>query len=123
LSIHLVARDVLYDIGTGRLDLASALNTSTFEFWFKVIHGQRGSEERCLAVERADARVRDVLKRFGVTQKDWPIDVFPAPAQCWGNWTLETIENWEKWCGNGRMTLERFGVRSGTTLRVGISDR
>lgn len=115
-SIHIVAPEVLHDLGSGRLDIAACLNPDRFEFWLKIIQAP-GEEERYLCAEAASMSVHELLERFGVTHDDWRIDLFPAPAMMWDNWTLATLHDCESYCGE-RLTLERFGIRHGTTLRV-----
>lgn len=115
-SIYIVASEVLYDLGGGRLDIAACLNPDRFEFWLKIVQAS-GKEERYLCVEAASMSVHELFERFGVTHDDWRIDLFPAPAMMWDNWTLATLRHCESYLGE-TLSLERIGVRHGTTLRV-----
>ena len=115
-SIYIVASEVLYDLGSGRLDIAACLNPEQFEFWLKIVQAS-GEEERYLCVETASLSVQELFARFGVTHDDWRIDLFPAPAMMWANWTLATLCHCQSYLGE-KLSLERFGVRHGTTLRV-----
>ena len=117
LSIYVTARDVLYDLDSGRLDLTRSLTPDVFEFWVEI--DKRDAEpERYLEVSAADSPLRDVLKRFDIDRDGWKLDLWPQPSLEWGNWSVAGIETWERAFPGDVFTVERFGILPGSTLRL-----
>jgi hypothetical protein len=117
LSIYVTARDVLYDLDSGRLDLTRSLTPDVFEFWVE-IEKQDGEPERYLEVAAADSSLRDVLRRFDIERGGWKLDLWPRPSLDWGNWSVSGIEKWERAFPDDVLTVERFGILPGSTLRL-----
>jgi hypothetical protein len=116
-SIHVVALEVLYDLGTGRLEIDSCMNRGVTEFWLKIVTS-RGNEERYFCAEPPDTSLVDLLSGFGVTDPRCRIELFPTPATGWGNWTLEGVGAWREEFGPEDLSIRGLGVRSGSTLRI-----
>jgi hypothetical protein len=117
LRIQVVARDVLYDLAAGRLDLARSLAHDVVEFWLE-IEKRDAEPERHLVIAPSGAGVRNVLAAFDVTRPGWKLDLSPHPCLGWGNWKLEGVRRWERHFGGVALGLETFGVLPGSTLRV-----
>lgn len=117
LRIHVVARDVLYDLGAGRLDLARSLAHDVVEFWLE-IEKRDAEPERHLVVAPSGAAVRKVLAAYDVTRPGWTLDLSPHPCLGWQNWRLEGVRRWEQHFGGVALELETFGLLPGSTLRV-----
>jgi SIR2-like domain len=115
LSIYLIARDVLYDLDAGRLDLTRNLTPDVVEFWLEIVK-QDGEIERYLHVGRTDSALRDVLARFDIERPEWRLDLTPHPCLGWANWDLAGVRRWERRFGD--LTLETFGILPGSTLQA-----
>jgi hypothetical protein len=114
LSIYVIAEDVLQDLDSGRLDLASCLRADHLDFWIDVRTAD-GSEGRHLCAQPADRPVLALLEEFDVTDPGWRLGLLPLPCLEWGHWNLRAVRRWQVQFGE-EMTLERFGVFPGTTL-------
>jgi hypothetical protein len=116
LSIYVVAPEILYNLDTGRLDLASALRPDHVKFWLE-IRQENQQVNRYVYEGRVDRPIRKVLKAFDITSSSWQLELIPKPCLGWANWSLRGIDAWEK-LFKTTLTTGRFGVLSGSTLVV-----
>jgi hypothetical protein len=124
LEIRMTDETVLTDMRSGRLDLAYLFSrfastpegASSMRFWLEIAEGNDRTQ-RLLELREFACPVRDFLKDHWLGRGRWLIDVWPAPCIDWVPWTLGDVEEWERKTGE-TMSLERFGVLHGSTLRV-----
>jgi len=114
LSIYVIAKDVLQDLDSGRLDLASCLRAHRLDFWLE-FHLSNGSVDRHLCTEEAHLPLLALLQRFDAADPGWRLTLLPVPCLGWDNWNVGAVQDWEEKIGE-TMTLDRFGVFPGTTL-------
>jgi hypothetical protein len=118
LSVYVDDPDVLHDLDSGRLDLARGLTPDAMEFWLEIVSSDESVLRRVLAVEPAGRGLAAMMNDFDIAGRDWKLDVEPAPSSGWREWTLGDVKRWEARYQPEEMSLERFGVLPGSTLRA-----
>jgi hypothetical protein len=113
LTIHVVNEEARDDLTAGRIDVERLMAGGPLRFWVEC-RDPDGVTSRFLALEPAGRAIADVLREAGIEGDTWSVDVEPPPCLEWTPWQLSEIARAE----GPPMTLERFGVLAGSTLRV-----
>lgn len=116
LVVHVVDDDVIYDITAGRVDVDRLIATPAggpIRFWLES-RDPDGVVSRFLMLERSGRSVTGMLDDIGVAGEEWTVTVEPEPCLDWKSWRLGDIRR----AAGPAMTLERFGVLDGSTMRV-----
>lgn len=113
LTVHVVNEEATDDLTAGRVDVERLLTGGPLRFWVEC-RDPDGVTSRFLALEPAGRPIGEVLGEAGIEGGAWSVDVEPAPCLEWTPWRLSDIGR----AGGPPMTLERFGVLDGSTLRV-----
>jgi hypothetical protein len=123
LTIALDDECLSHDLRSGRLDIGAVANMppvagarSVLRLWIEIAE-RRGSQRRFVEVRDCTEPLRTLLAEFSVLNERWEADVWPRPSLQWTPWTAEELNSWETEQG-AAMTLERFGLCHGSTLRV-----
>jgi hypothetical protein len=117
LSIYVTARDVLYDLDAGRLNLTRFLTPDIVEFWVEI--DKRDTEsERYLEVAPTDRSLLCVISGFDIKGDDWKLELTPRPSLEWDNWLIGEINTWNERFQPPPLDLETFGVLPGSILRL-----
>jgi hypothetical protein len=113
LSIHLVARGVLYDLDSGLLDVSRHLTPNVVEFWLE-IEREKGEVERYLQVVDTGSAIQGIFTNFDIAGPNWALNLVPHPCLGWGRWNLADINKWEQQFG--ALSMETFGILPGSIL-------
>jgi hypothetical protein len=124
LEIRITEETVLTDMRSGRLDLTYLMSqsnsapeaASSMRFWLEIAESD-GRTQRLLELRDPTYPIHALLHDRWLGGRRWQVDVWPAPCLGWASWKLQDFEEWENERGEA-MSLERFGVLHGSTLRV-----
>ena len=114
IYIHPTARDVLYDLDAGRLDIARSLAPGV-EFWLE-ISTEDGGVERHFHVAPGDRSLLAVLEEVDVSDLSWRLELDIPPLL--GMAQLDPQRHRCRESKFGTLSLETFGVVPGSTLRL-----
>jgi hypothetical protein len=129
MSLTLHVDDVVeLDLVSGRVDVDRLLTDGPqtgrrpVEFWVEIVPSS-GDADRTLVMDVLDRPLLDVLAEFGFAGRaeGWWVPLEPVPCLAWESWTLVEIRARQQSAQGDRMTLERFGVLHGSTLRLSRS--
>ena len=77
-----------------------------------------GRIHRFLSVDSPDRTLLNVADEFAISGSEWTIGVEPRPCLEWAPWSLADVHDWTQAMKGRPLTLERFGVLHGSTLRL-----
>jgi SIR2-like domain len=124
MIIHIVDPELLVDLRSGRLDPLRVLRAGdgeserrSIQFWLEIIEAN-GGVSRSLRVEDPQRPVSDLMRETLTERVGWTVDLAPAPCLGWAPWPAPAIGEGYDSMGKEELTLERFGVLHGSTVRI-----
>lgn len=106
--VHVYARDVIFDLSAGRLNLSELLTCEDIRFWAEVSTAEESLPDRQMLFMPGNTAIAEVARLFDLEGPDWRLAVRPAPTRDEREHSLPDAWAW---------TLDDLGVAPGSTLR------